>query len=376
MVLTDNLIAYYKLDETSGSTATDTIGSYDGTITGSPTQGATGKIGTAYTFDGTAGVYIDASTGAFGTKGSLQAWIRVPTSPTGNDTFIGTTTIGANSAHQLKVTSAKKVYVIIGDGTGNWATITGGTTLADNTYYHVVVTWETGSTVKMYLNGTLDGTSAVLASIGTSTDIRIGNAHNNSEAFVGEIDEVGLWTRVISTGEISELYNSGNGFAYPFNPKTLTTSVDPVGYGTVSGGGVYTKDQVVAVEASPTIGKKFSSWSGDLTGSVNPTTITMSADKSITANFVDYNVSFTAGQIAESLPIDYANGTVTKATMTVTKTSGTFTYQMTADGTNWETVTTGAEHTFVNTGTDLRWRVTESGASTGAITKVEIDITH
>jgi len=46
------LVSYYKLDETSGTTAVDSVGTKNGTIGGSITLGATGIIGTAYNFNG------------------------------------------------------------------------------------------------------------------------------------------------------------------------------------------------------------------------------------------------------------------------------------------------------------------------------------
>lgn len=49
--------------------------------------------------------------------------------------------------------------------------------------------------------------------------------------------------------------------------------------------GGYTLNTVVTVSATPDTGFTFDSWSGDLSGSTNPTTITMSANKSVTANF-------------------------------------------------------------------------------------------
>ena len=88
-------------------------------------------------------------------------------------------------------------------------------------------------------------------------------------------------------------------------------------------------------------------------------------------------LTFAAAQVGQSTSIDYNNGTITTATMTVTKSSGTFTYALTANGgTNWETVTSGVAHAFTNTGTDLRWKVTESGGGTGTITKIEINAYH
>ena len=56
--------------------------------------------------------------------------------------------------------------------------------------------------------------------------------------------------------------------------------------------------------------------------------------------------------------------------------AGSFLYEMTADGTNFETVTSGTAHTFSNTGTDLRWRATENSSSAGAIGEVTITNYH
>jgi len=50
-------------------------------------------------------------------------------------------------------------------------------------------------------------------------------------------------------------------------------------------GGVYNAGTAVTVTATPSTGYTFGSWSGDLTGSVNPKTITMNGNKSVTANF-------------------------------------------------------------------------------------------
>ena len=57
--------------------------------------------------------------------------------------------------------------------------------------------------------------------------------------------------------------------------------------------------------------------------------------------------------------------------------SGLFTYELSADGGyNCESVTPGTAHTFSNTGTDLRFRITENAASTGEISQVTIGSYH
>ncbi len=88
------------------------------------------------------------------------------------------------------------------------------------------------------------------------------------------------------------------------------------------------------------------------------------------------SVTFTSGQIAQSESIDYNNSTITTAKLTSTEASGSFDYEMTADGSNWESVTSGTAKTFSNTGTDLRWRATENAAGTGEISNILIESYH
>lgn len=88
------------------------------------------------------------------------------------------------------------------------------------------------------------------------------------------------------------------------------------------------------------------------------------------------SVTFTSGQIAETSSIDSNNGTILTAKLTSTEVSGSFLYEMTADGSNWETVTNVSKHFFTNTGTDLRGRATENVAGTGEISNIKIDSYH
>jgi uncharacterized repeat protein (TIGR02543 family) len=55
--------------------------------------------------------------------------------------------------------------------------------------------------------------------------------------------------------------------------------------GSISTGGNYNAGEVVTVTATANTGYTFSGWSGDVSGTTNPVTVTMSADKSIMANF-------------------------------------------------------------------------------------------
>jgi uncharacterized repeat protein (TIGR02543 family) len=66
----------------------------------------------------------------------------------------------------------------------------------------------------------------------------------------------------------------------------------------------YTYGQVVTLQAVPDAGYTFSGWSGDLTGTTNPVTLVMNANKSVTANFTansyTLSISATHGSVTRS----------------------------------------------------------------------------
>jgi hypothetical protein len=94
------------------------------------------------------------------------------------------------------------------------------------------------------------------------------------------------WPKVM--GNIKN--NGGGVLSSPKIDFTLETSV--VGSGSISlnpSQDVYSLGTIVSVSATPNIGYKFDSWDGDLTGNLNPSSLKMSGNKSITANFVPTN---------------------------------------------------------------------------------------
>jgi len=67
--------------------------------------------------------------------------------------------------------------------------------------------------------------------------------------------------------------------------QTLTAFVEPVGAGTVVGAGSYKQGIRAVVTANPNSGYAFSSWSGDLSSTANPSYIEMYGPRTITAHF-------------------------------------------------------------------------------------------
>jgi len=92
-----------------------------------------------------------------------------------------------------------------------------------------------------------------------------------------------------TTGKISVTKSSGTVFSVDDFTVTIpqyTLTVNIAGSGSVNpSGGTYDNGTVVTLTATPNAGYQFSGWSGDLTGSANPATITMNANKNVTATF-------------------------------------------------------------------------------------------
>jgi concanavalin A-like lectin/glucanase superfamily protein/List-Bact-rpt repeat protein/fibronectin type III domain protein len=105
-----------------------------------------------------------------------------------------------------------------------------------------------------------------------------------------------------STNPISLAMNGNKSVTAHFalNAYTLATTVDPPGSGSISKNpdqASYSSGSSVELTASAATGYHFVDWSGDLPGSTNPQTLTMDADKSVTAHFAvnTYTLTYTSG---------------------------------------------------------------------------------
>jgi uncharacterized repeat protein (TIGR02543 family) len=88
---------------------------------------------------------------------------------------------------------------------------------------------------------------------------------------------------------------------------TLSTSANPVAGGTVTGSGTYNAGSLANLTATANSGYVFTGWSGDASGTSSSVTVTMNANKSVTANFEPVVTSYTLSTAA----IPSIGGTVT-----------------------------------------------------------------
>ena len=209
------LVSYWKLDEASGAVV-DSRDSNNGTNSGA-SPGSTGKINDAYDFAG--GDYIgfgDPDNLQLGSTGAISCWIY-----------------STNSANYRTIISkgnsitGRNGYEIYHDGFGNitgmlasgsavaWITIGG---FAINEWVHIVFTWN-ATTAYIYRNALSPQSGSTVVPVSDVYNLVIGESASNAgtDYFIGLIDEVGIWNRQLTGDEVTDLYNSGNGLAYPFD---------------------------------------------------------------------------------------------------------------------------------------------------------------
>lgn len=228
-LLTDDLVGYYSFDDSS---SVDDTGNNDGTDSNiSYTNAAPTVISYYSAFTRTSSSYISlgqpTNLDIVGDK-TICAWVNATLSTNGYEgAIVSNYSSGGNSAqYQLKVlrnssTDLRLVYNI--NVLGSQYTLTGDTDtkVGYGVWTHVCAVYDAGTYVVTFY---VDGVNTYSASIGTGSPspsagvTAIGRAGSyNGIYFDGKLDEVGIWRRELTSDEVTELYNGGAGFGYPFS---------------------------------------------------------------------------------------------------------------------------------------------------------------
>lgn len=227
-----DMTAWWPLDETSGTTATDIwVNGNHGTLAGPVGWTSAGKVGGAHYFAGTNASYIDVpnapslnyGTGDF----AVDAWVRL----SGNAADgLGTRALvdkrqpvgkrhqGYHLYHTGSSSSSggggsSTVGIQLADGTG-FSNYYGSVSpsINDGNWHHVAATVKRSAGpnpgVRVYVDGVLIASSPTArpGSVTNTSHLRLGANAFGGQAFKGWLDEVQLYARALDAAEIQAIF--------------------------------------------------------------------------------------------------------------------------------------------------------------------------
>lgn len=213
-VLADNPVAYYRFEETSGTTANDTTantnnGTYqNGVLINQP---GAAQLGKAARFDGIDDHVVTQRTvsGNF----TLELWINTSaSSPGGSHAFEGNGLLwsdvgGGGNDFVMAVLNDRLSFF-----TGNPdTTVTAATAINDGRWHHLVATRTQGGNAEIFVDGISQGTTTTNNNLlDANPQIMIGANTLDSRYFNGLIDEVAYYPTVLGIDRIKAHYLAGS----------------------------------------------------------------------------------------------------------------------------------------------------------------------
>jgi len=205
---TTGIVSYWRLGESSGTTATDGPGTNNGTYTGGYTLSVAGALAgdsdKAVTFNGTTG-YVAVGNPAslqVGT-GTVEAWIYTASAGTSWRNII-------MKANAYNVALKADILETWDEGAQKDRLTAYDPT--DSVWHLVTVTFQSGvaNGTKIYADGVLLLTTIMTVKDQTK-NLNIGSLLGTGEFFTGTIDEAAVYNTVLSGATVLDHYVSGNG---------------------------------------------------------------------------------------------------------------------------------------------------------------------
>lgn len=266
--LTDNLVAYWKLDESSLPLNSEVNGYKFNESVNTPSMNTGGLIGTSvyteYVSVGNGKYFKGNHSDTFASNTfSVSFWFNASAAVNGGFLSYGQA-YNENFAWHCYSPGNRYLFCcasVNGHQSGAVCGQSAGT-FGLNAWHHVVYVVN-GSSQKgvQYIDGQVDNRTAGISDVFDTPDrLYMGAYYNLGYVQTTHIDEIGFWDRALTGDEVTELYNGGAGLAYPFsvaaNPPTINTAtynvstayqnatawrVSPVNY-------VYVKDNTPTVK--------------------------------------------------------------------------------------------------------------------------------
>lgn len=231
----DNPYIWWKLDETSGTQATDSSGNgRHGTYVNTPTLGATALIneGKSADFDGATEYVKWLPSADWSGSFSMECWFQADSN--NYDTIFGAWQANATNGYGTNLainTGGSFDLNIARDNYDFWLVNVALGTFSTGTRYHVVVTCDNAANeAKLYVNGVQVGTTQNFGTtfnggiFGNGNEIRVGAAGEiDNGSLDGRIQHFAVYDTVLSSTRIAAHYDQGRNKDIDASPKSNTT---------------------------------------------------------------------------------------------------------------------------------------------------------
>ncbi len=219
----DEPIAWWKFDETGGSTAADSAGSFTGTLAGNAsfTSGVSGNALDA----GTGWVNMGDVLALTGTSFSMQTWIKTQDASSASTVIAGKHDAGYFNGHMMRTNFDGGAYGSPGKASfyqsnSPGATAVGTSTVTDGNWHHLVAVYDTNlSQLGLYVDGVRESLIATTPILTNSTAFLVAGFTRNGNVehgFNGLIDEVQVYNYALSGDQVKFLYaNPGSAIPAP-----------------------------------------------------------------------------------------------------------------------------------------------------------------
>ncbi len=132
-----------------------------------------------------------------------EAWVYLTNSSLQNNFISG----GGDGEHAFWAPNTNGNKLASGHN-GDWYAVEDTAPLAFNTWTHVAVTYDSNTTtMKLYKNGDLVSTNTNVSPFLGGPAVRLGAFSDNANLFEGFLDEVRVWSRVLTNAEIMNNMN-------------------------------------------------------------------------------------------------------------------------------------------------------------------------
>lgn len=203
--ITSNLVAHWKLDETSGTTAADSSGNgYNGTYVNSPTLNQTGAFGTskAVLFASASSQKVTASPTVAAYPFTMSLWAKPTDTASQTELMEIKTTLGHIRIEQRADASLR---IIRYDGTTNDFSLVKASVFAAGTWTHITLVCASSTSTVAYVNGGSPVSVSVSVNFTGATAATLASSSAGSP-FNGTLDDVRIYDRAFSSGDVSLLY--------------------------------------------------------------------------------------------------------------------------------------------------------------------------